>query len=81
MTKSTNREGPVPGETPHFKLFVPIAHCSILKRWAHATLRSGHLGITDPLSLITYSFSWSSIKEDVTSFVMYVFAQVKSSHL
>ncbi|KAL1021133.1 hypothetical protein UPYG_G00009230, partial [Umbra pygmaea] len=60
---------PGPGNVPNHLLYVPAAVRSVVLKWAHSSKLTCHPGITRTLAFVNRRFWWSTVKEDVTSYV------------
>ncbi len=67
--KKAQRQQPDPGNGPPGRLFVPNVVRSDVLQWGHASLLSGHPGVTRTLKRIQTRFWWPSMQADVRRFV------------
>ncbi len=74
------QQDPTPDQCPPNRQYVPHNLRPQIMQWVHASISSGHPGISRTLHLLQNSFWWSSMSRDVTTYVKYcqVCAQSKT---
>lgn len=63
-------DDPDPSTGPPRRLFVPAPVCSKVLQWIHSSKLTCHPGINRTLSFLKGRFSWPTISQDNTAFVL-----------